>query len=111
MSFEFPNCSYGQVTCRFVPECCTCDQLSDFHVSSFPEETDQGRNTAAVLQGHFVLIVGFAIHQVPQSSTCATMNLAHPMVQQVDQKLDAPLFADLKIKKNKKKLIFFRNSH
>ncbi|TNN84651.1 hypothetical protein EYF80_005066 [Liparis tanakae] len=35
-------------------------------------KADQGWNPAAVLQGHFVLIVGLAVHQVPQGSTGAT---------------------------------------
>lgn len=78
---------------------CTCDQFSDFDISGLPQKADQGGNTAAVLQGHFVLIVGLAVYQVPQGTAGAAVDLAHPVVQQVDQQLDAPLSADLKVKK------------
>lgn len=61
--------------------CRTCDQFSDFYVSGLPQQADQGGNTATVLQGHFVLIVGLAVHQVPQGSAGAAVDLAHPVVQ------------------------------
>lgn len=84
--------------CTFSHGHGTCDQLSDLHICSFPQQADQSRNPAAVLQGNFVLIVGLAVHQVPQGSAGATVNLTHPVVQKVDQQLDASLSADLRIK-------------
>lgn len=78
----------------------TCDQFSYFYISGLPQQTNQGRNPAAVLQGHFILVVGLAVDQVPQGSAGASVNLAHPVVQQVHQQLDASLFADLNIKKS-----------
>lgn len=59
----------------------TCDQLSDFHISRLPQQADQGGDASAVLQGHFVLVVGFAVHQIPQRSAGAAVHLAHPVVQ------------------------------
>lgn len=73
----------------------TCDQLSDFNISCFPQKADQRWDPSAVLQGHFILVIGLAINQVPQSSAGTAVNLAHPVVQQVDQQLDAALSADL----------------
>lgn len=78
----------------------TCDQFSYFYISSLPQQTNQGRNPATVLQGHFVLVVGLPVDEVPQSSAGASVNLAHPVVQQVHQQLDASLFADLNIKRS-----------
>lgn len=91
-----------QVSCAFVSVFFfsrTCDQFSYFYISGLPQQTNQGGNPAAVLQGHFILVVGLAVDQVPQSSAGASVNLAHPVVQQVHQQLDASLFADLNIKK------------
>ena len=76
----------------------TCNKFFYFHVSSLPQQTDQGRNPTTVLQGDFVLVVGLSINQIPQSSAGAAVNLTHPVVQQVNQQLNASLFTDLSSK-------------
>lgn len=79
-------------------EYCTCDQFSDFHVSGLSKQANQSRNPSTVLQGYFVLIVGLAVHQIPQGSTGTAVNLTHPVVQQIDQQLNASLSTDLGMK-------------
>ena len=73
----------------------TCEQLSDLHICGLPEQSHQSRYSSAVLQGDLVVVVGFAIHQVPQGSAGAAVHVGHPVVQQVHQQLDATLPPDL----------------
>lgn len=63
----------------------TCEQFSDLHIGGFAKEAHQGWDAAAVLQCDLVVIVGFAVNQVPQSSASATVHIAHPVIQQVYQ--------------------------
>lgn len=83
---------HTQEICKF-----TCEQLSDLHICGLPEQPDQSWYASAVLQGYLVVIVGFAVHQVPQGSTGAAVHVGHPVVQQVHQQLDATLSPDLKM--------------
>ncbi len=79
----------------------TCEQLSDLHICGFSEQSDQSRYASAVLQGDFVVIVGFAVHQVPQGSAGAAVHVGHSVVQQVHQQLDATLSPDLQTEDKK----------
>lgn len=87
--------------CTCAPTVCvwlisTCEQLSDLHVRGLSEQPDQSRDASTVLQGDFVVIIGFAVHQVPQGSAGAAVHVGHPVVQQVHQQLDAALPPDLR---------------
>lgn len=73
----------------------TCDQLPDLHVRRLPQQAHQSRDPSAVLQGDLVVVVGFAVHQVPEGSAGAAVHVGHPVVQQVHQQLDAALPTDL----------------
>lgn len=92
----------------------TCEQLSDLHICGFAKEAHQSWDAPAVLQCDLVIIIGFAIDQVPQSATGTAVHIAHPVIQQVNQKLDAPLSSYLqqiahthKKKPNTSTTIFF----
>lgn len=61
----------------------TCKKLPDLHVCGFPKQTDQSRYASAVLQGDLVVVISFAIHQVPQGSAGTAVDVGHPVVQQV----------------------------
>lgn len=74
----------------------TCDQLPDLQVGGLAEQPDQCRDAATVLQGDFVVIVGFPVHQVSQRPTGTTVDFRHPMVQQVHQELNTSLSPYLK---------------
>lgn len=76
--------------------CFTCEEFSDLHICGLPEQSDQGRYASAVLQSDLVVVVGFAVHQVPEGSAGAAVDVGHPVVQQVHQQLDATLSPDLK---------------
>lgn len=73
----------------------TGQQLSDLHVRRLPKQPHQSRYAAAVLQGDFVVVIGFAVHQVPEGPAGAAVHVGHPVVQQVDQQLDPTLPTDL----------------
>lgn len=81
----------------------TCEQLSDLHVCGLAEQSNQSRYAPAVLQRDLVVIVGFAVHQVPQGSAGATVHVSHPMVQQVHQQLNSTLPPDLSAEKGGKR--------
>lgn len=74
----------------------TCDQLPDLQVGGLAEQPHQCWDACTVLQGDFVIIVGFPVHQVSQGSTGTTVDFRHPMIQQVHQELDASLSPYLK---------------
>lgn len=59
----------------------TCEQLSDLHICGLPEQSDQGRDSSAVLEGDLVVIVGLAVDQVSEGSTGAAVHVSHPVVQ------------------------------
>lgn len=61
----------------------TREQLSDLHICGLPEQPDQSWYAPAVLEGDLVVVVGFAVHQVPQGSTGTAVHISHPVVQQV----------------------------
>lgn len=63
----------------------TREQFSDLHVGGFAKEAHQGWDAPAVLQRDLVIVVSFAVDQVPQSATSATVHIAHPVIQQVHQ--------------------------
>lgn len=67
----------------------TCDQLPDLVVGGLPEEAQQGGHAATVPQRHLVVVGGFAVHQVPQRSAGALLDLGRLVVQLVHQVLDA----------------------
>jgi len=73
----------------------TCEKLPDLHVCGLPEQSDQSGYASAVLQGDLVVVIGFAIHQIPQGSTGAAVHICHPVVQQVHQQLDSTLPSNL----------------
>ena len=75
----------------------TCEQLPDLHIGGLAQESHQGRDAAAVLQGDLVVVVGFAIDQVPQGPAGGAVHIRHTVVQQVHQQLDATLPADLRL--------------
>lgn len=80
-----------QKTERFEIAEATCEQFSDLHICGFAKKAHQGWDAPAVLQCDLVIVVGFAVHQVPQSTTSAAVHITHPVIQQVYQELDAPL--------------------
>lgn len=74
----------------------TCEQLSDLHICGLAEQSDQCRYASAVLEGDLVVVVSFAVHQVPQGSAGTAVHVCHSVVQQVHQQLNATLSPDLK---------------
>lgn len=82
---------------------CTGQQLSDLHVRRLPQQPHESRDAPAVLQGDFVVVVGFAVHQVPQGAARAAVHVGHPVVQQVDQQLDSTLSTDLSAAERRRK--------
>lgn len=74
----------------------TREQLSDLHIRGLPQQSDQSGYPSAVLEGDLVVVVGFAVHQVPQGSAGTAVDVGHPVVQQVHQQLDATLPPDLR---------------
>ncbi|TNN55731.1 hypothetical protein EYF80_034031 [Liparis tanakae] len=69
--------------------------LSDLHVCGLAEQSHQSRDAAAVLQGDLVVVIGFAVHQVPQGAAGAAVHVGHSVVQEVHQQLDSTLSPDL----------------
>lgn len=86
----------------------TCEQLSNFHVCGLPQQSHQSGDASTVLQGYLVVVIDFAVHQVPQCSTGTAVDICHPVVQQVHQQLDATLPPDLRTEKEEEK---WRQSH
>lgn len=82
----------------------TCEQLSDLYICGFPQQSDQRRYPSTVLQSDLVVVIGFAVHQVPQGSAGAAVHIRHSVIQQVDEQLDATLPPDLQTEGVRKEL-------
>lgn len=84
--------------------CLTCYQFPDVHIRGFPQQPHQGWDSSAVLQGDFVVVVGFPVDEVPQGSAGAPVNLSHPMIKQIHQQRDTTLPPDLRDRQNNRSL-------
>lgn len=62
----------------------TGDEFSNLHVVGLPQQTDEGRNTITVLDGHLVFIV-LAVGDVPKCAAGFPVHFGFGVIQKADQ--------------------------
>lgn len=73
----------------------TGDEFPHLRVGALPQQAQQSWNASRVPHGDFVLIHGFAVNEVPQSSAGVPLDLQHLVVQEVHQMFDPSQSAHL----------------
>lgn len=65
-------------------------ELSHFRVWSFSQHTNQSWDSTGIPHTHFIIVGGFSVHEVPQSSAGVPLNFQCFVVKQIHQVPDSP---------------------